>query len=214
MGETLDWAKHVTDRIAAAPMCETPWRHLHVTEVFPADFYARLVRGLPKPHQLQPLSYKTTMRHVMNFYDDMGVTNTKVPPQWCEVRDELFDPLREILEARFGIRGSYIRGSVVYDRPGYELGPHTDMPDTTITALFYLPKDDSTKHMGTVLVRGRDPDRAGRDHAWGPEFSPVVEVPYVPNSALFFQRTDASFHAVRKTDQPRWTLAFNVMGRG
>jgi hypothetical protein len=35
-------------------------------------------------------------------------------------------------------------------------------------------------------------------------------VPYAPNAALIFERTDWTYHAVMRTDAPRWTLSFDV----
>src|SRR5262245_30909488 len=46
---------HVQYRIANAPMCEFPYPHIYVRDIFPEDFYARLRANLPSEAHLRTL---------------------------------------------------------------------------------------------------------------------------------------------------------------
>jgi hypothetical protein len=183
--------------------------HIPVADIFPADFYQRLQSSLPPFTAMQPLSHMTRRRHLLQLHENGR--DLPVPYFWEELRGELLPKLREVLEHRFEVRGSGVASAVVYDEPGYELVPHTDMPHRLITAVFYLPADASGASQGTEILRGKHADPEGFDKAFDDRFETVATIPYLPNSALFFQRTDWSYHAVRKTTSPRWTFSFDVM---
>ena len=204
---------HVQKAILNAPIRPEPWPHLFVENIFPPDFYEELLSYFPYREQLAPLSRKTTNRFVYWLERD-GVLTPGVHPWWASFRAQLFMPLWLTLESKFKVRGRYTGSELLYDISGYGLGPHTDTPDKLITGLFYLPEvhaDSGAK--GTVLYKGEAPDPLGKLRATGlPPYLPREHsvIPYWPNSALFFVRTDMSYHGVHRTAVPRRLLAFDV----
>jgi hypothetical protein len=208
----MQWVWEATSKIAAAPLASVPWRHLNVASVFPDDFYREMLRHLPSVSSMRRLSWATPNRHLLGIH---GVRfhradSPPVPAFWRGFARKFFPSLRCTLETTFGVRGRKEAGALVYDTPGYSLVPHTDTPDRLITAVFYLPADDASADQGTILMRGREPDPEGMGHAFDDRFDPVKVVPCAPNSALFFERSDWSYHAVGETHTPRWSMSFDV----
>jgi hypothetical protein len=206
----MHWVDHVIMKIAEAECVLLPWTYIKVKDIFPEDFYDAIQSNLPALKDMQPLSWKTQQRHLLNLHDK-GEDNLSAPKFWQDLRDRLFPTLRAALEERFQLIGSSIASAVVYDEPGYELVPHTDMAHRLITAVFYIPPDYSTVNQGTVIMRGSKADPVGIDHKFDGSFETVATIPYLPNSAIFFPRTNWSYHGVRRTDRPRWTFSFDVL---
>lgn len=202
-------AEHVSARILGTDVVERPWMHLRVTDVFPAQVYRDMLANFPAIEDMAPLSEMSPNRRMLWLH-----RNSKPQPAprfWRDFGSALFAPLKKTLEKRFAVRGSSLGAELVYDVPGYQLGPHTDTPERAITGLFYLPADDALAAQGTVLMAGREHDNEGLAHDFGPGFKDVVTVPFVPNTALFFVRSHLSFHGVHCTTAPRSSLAFDVL---
>ncbi len=85
-------AEHVLGRIAATPMVTDPWNYLNVSEIFPTQFYTRMLANLPWLSEMRPLSWKTRNRHVLDLHDE-GKDNLNAPPFWQELDKELAEPL-------------------------------------------------------------------------------------------------------------------------
>lgn len=200
--------KHVVEMIERTSIELDPWPHCYVTGVFPLDYYEEILRCLPAPPKMELMNPKQPHRHLYWLQKKTGEVPI-VPEFWDALRDDLFDYLWMALEDKLGVIGSTTGAEIVHDIPGYELGPHTDTPDKVITGLFYLPIDVSGAAQGTVLYRGEQADPAGKLRK-GWKFDVVRTMPYVPNSALFFARTDWSYHGVNRSPIERWTLAFDV----
>jgi hypothetical protein len=81
---------------------------------------------------------------------------------------------------------------------GYYLGPHTDHREKVFSALFYFPEREGLDHLGTTLYRPlqRDFTSDGSVHHDPAGFERRRTIPYRPNSALVFARTDVMFHGV------------------
>ncbi len=95
--------------------------------------------------------------------------------------------------------------SLVMDIGGYELRPHSDDPRVILNLLFYLPKDDENKELGTSIYtpkEGAIPSEyqnqpiARYPREW---FNLVKTFPYQPNSLFSFVRSSQSFHGVEPT---------------
>ena len=84
--------------------------------------------------------------------------------------------------------------------PEYYLGPHTDHREKVFSALFYFPERDGLDHLGTSLYRPlqRDYTSDGSAHHDPAGFDIRETLPYRPNSALVFARTDVMFHGVER----------------
>jgi hypothetical protein len=83
--------------------------------------------------------------------------------------------------------------------PGYEIGPHTDIPSRVFTCIFSLAREEGWEEYGTELLRPKDRlDRCwGNDHYDYEKFEIAKIAPYKPNNFLLFHKTRHSFHSVR-----------------
>lgn len=202
---------HVKAKIEEAPIDPVPWSHIVVHDIFPHDYYQALVHNFPSYKQMQMLGASTPKRFLY-WLENKGQL-PDVLDFWAGVRADLFDMLWETLEDKFGVEGVVSGGELLYDLPGYSIGPHTDTTDKLITGLFYLPLTDEDAEQGTILFKSDIPDPGGKGHRFGKPYTPTKTVPYVPNTALFFERTDWSFHGVMPTPVNRALLAFDVFRR-
>ena len=111
---------------------------------------------------------------------------------------------RQSLETRFGRSidqiDLYPIPILVCDLPGYQIGIHADVMAKAITVQFYLPKDASQRHIGTVFHYGRT----------GPEAERTIAMDFMPASGYAFAVMEReSWHSARRTteaDGERWTL--------
>ena len=109
------------------------------------------------------------------------------------------------------------RMQLVYDKKHYSLGPHTDHPSKVLSLLIYLPKDRSQISTGTSLYMPKDPELLDKElphkHYPREDFLKVITMPYVPNSAFCFIKTNNSFHGVEALDMEntaRWSIQYNL----
>ena len=96
-----------------------------------------------------------------------------------------------------------LRISLVKDLTKYNLGAHTDTSKKFITFLFYLPEDDSHKHVGTSMFKPKEINNtnlSGEKHFSDKDtkelFDEVKLAQFLPNSVLIFPRTELSYHGV------------------
>ena len=97
------------------------------------------------------------------------------------------------------------------------MGPHTDNPRKVISLLIYLPKDLTQKESGTSIYIPKDPNFLAQNkeyqHYPHEQFHKVITMPFAPNSAFCFIKTNNSFHGVEKLeveDTDRWLLLFDI----
>jgi len=195
----------VLGKIYDAEITTVPWPHLIVNDIFPRKVYNNILENLPNRESMDLFS-----AHRYLYWINKGKVQMEVPSFWKELREELFNSLWVSLEEKFGVKGYSIGAELLYDLPGYNIGPHTDTPDKLITGLFYLPKTDANFEHGTILYHCDTPDPRGKGHKLTSEYKQITVVPYIPNTALFFLRSDVSFHGVKPTPVERRILAFDV----
>ena len=89
------------------------------------------------------------------------------------------------------------------DLTNYNLGAHTDSKEKFMTFLFYLPKDESNKNIGTSLYKlkkNSNNNISFNNHYSKEETKELFEekklAEFLPNSVLIFPRTDYSYHGV------------------
>jgi hypothetical protein len=84
------------------------------------------------------------------------------------------------------------------DAEGYKILPHPDAPKRVYTAQVYLADDDSQKDIGTIVYE-RLADGSFRE---------VRRLPFLPNTAFCFARTDTTYHGVEPVTltKPRQNL--------
>jgi hypothetical protein len=99
------------------------------------------------------------------------------------------------------------------------LAPHRDTPGKLLTLVVPIvdPSDgwEPAWGGGTALLRPKETEQPLRDYCagWG-AFDVVTEVPYAPNQALVFIRSDVSWHGVMPLTGPagkeRRSLTINI----
>lgn len=202
------WLGYVIDQVGRKPITFDPWPHLAVEEIFPPQVYSDLVR------------YRADAKK------DLFVLNPQLPNRklqwidkiendfWALFAKHLLRPeLSNYLMEKFALPpGTRSEAQIINDQPGYELGVHTDIPEKKLTGLFYLPGGADRQDESTVLLTSKSGLECGgmTNHPMSNDFEIKVQIPYIPNTALFFPRTNWSFHAVRKTRAERWLIAYDI----
>ena len=122
------------------------------------------------------------------------------------------------MHARFGAQwpAVSVESQLIRHRPGYFLGPHSDLHTKLVVLLIYLAPDENTAHLGTSLYRPKDPSFTcpNSTHYQFEDFINVKTAPYKPNSMLAFFRSDVSFHGleplVESDVQRQWARCDSV----
>ena len=201
-------ANGVAAAIDAARAVARPFFHLEFDRVFPDDVYARMVDAMPAAHDYRPLPG----RNNGNLREDGTSTRVKIDlfPEYIrhlaaeklavwdlagraltsgEVRAAFVGRLAPGLERRFGKDfasvGMYPIPVLTRDMPGYRITPHTDTRWKGITAHFYLPRDASAPHIGTIFHE-RQPDGS---------LPQVRQMKFAPNTGYAFAVGDDTWHS-------------------
>jgi hypothetical protein len=201
--------QHVASAIDAAPQREEPFYHLQLTNVFPADVYARMVEAMPVRGDYRLMSGRTKSTRT----NDGGGTRTKIDlfPEYIrhlpaekkriwegvgralcskEVRDAFRRRLAPGLQRRFGATystvGMYPIPILTRDAPGYRIGIHPDTHWKGMTIQLYLPRDNSIEHAGTIFHR-RIGDRT---------YSRALQMSFSPNTGYAFVVDKDTYHSV------------------
>ena len=210
-----------------------PYPHFYVEDVFPSDFYDEMQQMLPDPNAMRPIAEVRSVRgykerFVLGMLDEplatlpehqrgfwTGLRNWLVGGQFANV---VLNKFSDYLDGRFARDPAitfYDEALLVRDTTHYTLGPHSDKPEKVITLLFYLPRDDSQKHLGTSMYVPRDPAFRceGTAHHKRQGFERLWTMPFLPNSLFAFFKTDNSFHGVEPVNDPdcrRWLLLYDI----
>ncbi|MCW5575847.1 MAG: hypothetical protein KIT13_07095 [Burkholderiales bacterium] len=220
-------------KVGNVPFGMFPYPHFYIPEVFPADFYRQLQQNLPDPAAMRPIEevravkgYKE--RFVLGLNDrDLAALPADKRAFWSEFagwlvgsnfRSLVLRKFQSYIDQRFAGQSGvevYDEALLVQDVTNYKLGPHTDAPRKVVTMLFYLPPDDSQKHLGTSMYLPDDPAftcQGGPHHDRG-KFALLHTNPFLPNSLFAFFKTDNSFHGVEPVADPdcrRWLLLYDI----
>jgi hypothetical protein len=103
---------------------------------------------------------------------------------------------RSAMEERFGKPvekvGLYPVPILLRDQPGYKISIHSDVPTKAITVQFYLPEDDSQRHVGTIF---HESDK-------GAGSKKTTQMPFLPASGYAFPvSTTKSWHSAARTNK-------------
>jgi hypothetical protein len=106
-----------------------------------------------------------------------------------EVQAAFMRRLTPGLERRFGKKfagvGMYPIPVLTRDIPGYRIAPHTDTRWKGITVQFYLPRDASAAHVGTIF-HDRRPDGS---------LPNAAQMKFAPNTGYAFAVGDNTWHS-------------------
>ena len=188
-------SQFVAASVDAAPASEAPFPHLVLDHVFPDDLYDAMMNAMPVVSDYRPMSGRA------KGLDAADGTHTRVkidlfpeyirhlPPEkravWdvvgrvlCSdtVRDAFVRRLAKPLANRFAKVALYPVPILTRDIPGYRIYPHPDTRWKSITVQLYLPRDDSTAHIGTIF-HDRQPDGSLPKH---------TQMKFLPNSGYAF----------------------------
>jgi hypothetical protein len=223
-------------KVGNVPFSMFPCPHFYVPDIFPADFYSRLQRNLPDPEAMRPIEEVRRLKgYKERFVLGLKEKDLQVLPEdkrafWTEFtawlvgsgfRSLVLRKFQPFINQRFADMNAvefYDEALLVQDITNYQLGPHTDAPRKVVTMLFYLPADESQRHLGTSLYLPNDPAftcPGGPHHDRG-EFSLLHTNPFVPNSLFAFFKTNNSFHGVEPVADPdcrRWLLLYDIFVR-
>lgn len=220
-------------KVGNVPFNMFPYPHFYVPEVFPATFYRELQQHLPDPEAMIPIEQARRLkgykeRFVLGLNDqDLATLPAAKQAFWQDLRSWLvgasfrqlvLTKFMPFIQQRFAGRGELVfhdEGLLVQDITDYQLGPHTDAPRKVVTMLFYLPPDESQRHLGTSLYLPRDPAFTcpGGPHYTRDNFVRLHSNPFLPNSLFAFFKTNNSFHGVEPVADPgcrRWLLLYDI----
>lgn len=210
---------HFVDRLREAKVVLDPYPHFCLDNILPDDYYREVLENLPANTSYENLYEVTTLkldhfRHRDQRDMNDGWTND-LPAQQKEFWDDFdswflgVDLAQAVLEtfpnqmsSRFGAQNEWpavsVESQLIRHRPGYFLGPHSDLHTKLVVLLIYLAPDESTAHLGTSLYRPKDPNFScpNSTHYQFEDFVKVKTAPYKPNSMLAFFRSDVSFHGL------------------
>jgi hypothetical protein len=204
---------HLFAAVAASVLEDVPCEHIYMRNVFAPRFYQRMLALMPGRDRFHDLRHKDAMRADgsssrlrMYLYPEHL---WRLPPEqralWMSISRVLRSPalqvefkrkFRQSLETRFGRSiddlDFYAIPILVRDLPGYCIGIHADVPSKAITVQFYLPKDASQRHLGTVFHHGKSGEDAER----------TVAMDFLPASGYAFAVVETeSWHSVRRTSE-------------
>ena len=208
---------HIVNRLGEAKVLVDPYPHFCLDNIFPDEYYRALLANLPSSNSYENLYEVTTLkldhfRHRDQRDMNDGWTN-EFPAEQKEFWDDfdswfLGDEMAQAvlqtfpdqMDARFGDEwpSVNVESQLIRHRPGYFLGPHSDLHTKLVVLLIYLAPDESTAHLGTSLYRPKHPSFTCPDskHYEFEDFIKVKTAPYKPNSMLAFFRSDVSFHGL------------------
>ena len=208
---------HVISRLRDAEVLLDPYPHFCLDNIFPDEYYRTLLRNLPPSTSYENLYEVTTLkldhfRHRDQRDMNAGWTN-ELPSEQKEFWDSfdawflgedmaqaVLQTFPDQMQARFGTDwpAVNVESQLIRHRPGYFLGPHSDLHTKLVVLLIYLAPDENTAHLGTSLYRPKDPSFScpNSTHYEFEDFIKVKTAPYKPNSMLAFFRSDVSFHGL------------------
>lgn len=212
-------SSHFIERLRSARVEADPFPHYYIEGVFPDDYYRELLRHLPSSNIYENLYEVTSLKldHFRHRYQrDLNAGWTEaLPPElqqfwnsfneWflsAQLAEAVLESFAEPLRPRIGEKSSWPEVSVeaqfIRHRPGYFLGPHSDLYTKLVVLLLYLPPDNRAEKLGTSLFRPKVEGFSCPDSNHYPfeDFIRVKTAPYRPNSLLAFVRSDISFHGL------------------
>jgi hypothetical protein len=202
-------SEFVAAAIDQARYGEKPFNHLVFENVFPAGFYDQLLAAMPESNRYRAMSGRTKHtrtdaatptrikvdlfpEYIRNMAPDKRDIWNLVGRVMCsrQVKEAFMRRFEQPLQMRFGAKGRTVGmfpiPMLMRDTAGYRIKPHTDTHWKGITVQFYLPRDKSISHVGTVfhdiLADGSRPKHSAMQ--------------FVPNSGYAFAVGDDTWHSV------------------
>jgi hypothetical protein len=204
----------VEQLVAAADRAELrhkPFDHVYMEHVLEPQTYADLLAAMPERRFYHDLKHRDAVRKDgsstrlrMYLYPELL---RRLPSQqkrsWLpiaralcsrELEEAFKRKFRTSLEERFGkpaeAIGMYPVPILLRDQPGYRISIHSDVPAKAITVQYYLPSDESQRHVGTIFHEG---DR-------GAAAAKTTQMAFLPSSGYAFPVSlTKSWHSAAQT---------------
>ena len=180
---TPDSSTDLVGRVESSALEATPFDHVYLEDLFPPEYYRRLLDHLPETRRYRELTHREAMQadghsarrkfyllpeHIMwlpagqrAFWRELS----RALRSWA-LQAAFKSKFRAALEARFGCSidrlSFYPVPMLLRDLGGYRIGIHGDGQRKAITVQLYLPRDESQAGLGTVFHEGRNGDAALR----------------------------------------------------
>jgi hypothetical protein len=209
--------EHVLDQLVAAAdradLRHDPCDHIYMEQVFAPDTYAALLAAMPDRRFYHYLRHRDALRKDgsstrlrMYLYPELlrGLPEEQkqvwlpVAKALCsrELEAAFKSKFRSALEERFGKPvekiGMYPIPILLLDQPGYKISIHSDVATKAITVQYYLPRDESQRHIGTIFHES--------DTGAGAE--KTTQMPFLPASGYAFPVSlTKSWHSAAETTE-------------
>lgn len=210
--------EYVKYRISNATVREYPYPHFFVENIFPADYYQRILACWPVIERFRSLD--ETGR--ASGYPDRFVISLIGTDQNPALQDDPYVFWQEFSAwfcgpsfLQFLVRhfmpwivrnrtmpekiSVSADGLLVEDHTRYAIRPHTDARHRLVSTLFYCPADAAQAHLGTSVYVPRNeriPQVISRQHHATENFVKVATMPFIPNSLFGFVVSPNSWHGV------------------
>jgi hypothetical protein len=176
---------------------QKPFDHIYMEPILERESYDALLSALPEPRFYHHLMHRdalredgTSTRLRMYLYPELlRRLPTEQKRLWTTVARALRSreleaafkrKFRAALEDRFGKPAEKISlypiPILLRDQPGYRIGIHADKHTKAITVQFYLPSDESQRHIGTIFHEAQSGAGAKR----------TTQMPFMPSSGYAF----------------------------
>ena len=180
-----------------AEVRDRPFDHVYMEHVLDPRTYAVLLAAMPDHRFYHDLRHRdalredgTSTRLRMYLYPELL---RRLPADqkraWMPIARALCSreleqafkrKFRRAIEERFGKSaeqiGVYPIPILLRDQPGYKISIHSDVATKAITVQYYLPGDESQRHIGTIFHEGRDGEMADR----------TTQMPFLPATGYAF----------------------------
>ncbi len=186
LGAAQDLSLDLVTGVEATVLERKPFDHIYLEGLFSPAYYRRLLGHLLATRRYRELTHREAMqkdghsarRKFYLFPEHIMLLPAAQRRFWLALSRELRSralqdafkrKFQSALERRFG-RGIdrlsfYPVPILLRDLSGYRIGIHGDGRRKAMTVQFYLPRDDSQAHLGTILHEGRDGEAAQRTKA-------------------------------------------------
>ncbi|WP_134926274.1 hypothetical protein [Pseudomonas fluorescens] len=187
--------EYISQKIADAELVSEPFSFFEVKNFVPEEFYREFISSLPALGLYKPLMHKSTLKDgsstrfelplfLENCSVDLGSVFSGSKMAIDIVEFLCGEQFKRLLLEKFGSGLDVTPYPHLYkDFAGFDLPPHTDIVEKAMTFGWYLPESAEHKKSGLGLFL--------RNEGGFEEFR---KIPYEPNVAFAFLRSNDSWH--------------------
>jgi len=189
--------QQMVDAVERSKLRKKPFDHIYMERVLNSASYKALLAAMPDQGHYHDLKHHDAVRKDgsstrlrMYLYPELL---RRLPEEqrrvWLPIARALCSrelelafkrKFRRALEERFGKPaekiGVYPIPILLRDQPGYRIGIHSDVRKKAITVQFYLPADESQRHIGTIFHESNTAPGAER----------TTQMAFMPSSGYAF----------------------------